>query len=75
MTPSEKAKELIEKFTKLDIEIGGEHDGYITMKKHDAKECALIAVQEIIADNPNIYDSDRLNFNYWSNVKRELQLL
>ena len=47
-----KAKELIGKFTKLDIEIGGQFDGYITMKNHDAKECALILVDEIIAIQP-----------------------
>jgi hypothetical protein len=36
---------------------------------------AIITVKEIINDNPNIYDSDRLNFKYWENVKKELQLI
>ena len=47
MTPKEKAEELIGKFTKLDIEIGGQFDGYLTMKNHDAKQCALITIEQI----------------------------
>lgn len=48
LTPKDKAKELIEKYLKLDIEIGGQHDGYLTMKIHNAKQCAIIAVDEIL---------------------------
>lgn len=48
MTPKEKAKELVESYLKIEIEIGGQHDGYITMKLHDAKECALITVNECL---------------------------
>ena len=35
-----------------------------------AKQCALICVEEILNDNPNIYDSDRLNHGYWQEVKQ-----
>jgi hypothetical protein len=55
MTPQEKAKELIEKYQKLDIEIGGQYDGYLTMKMHDAKQCALIAVDEMIMQNGELF--------------------
>jgi hypothetical protein len=57
MTAKQKAEELISKFTKLEIEIGGQHDGYLCMKIHEAKDCALILVDEIIATQPR-YPSD-----------------
>jgi hypothetical protein len=57
MTAKQKAEELIGKFTKLEIEIGGQHDGYLRMKIHEAKDCALILVDEIIATQPR-YPSD-----------------
>jgi hypothetical protein len=61
MNAREKAKELIEKYQKLDIEIGGQYDGYLTMKIHDAKQCALMAVEEILhceATEPSNTDWD-----------------
>ena len=73
MNAKEKAKELVEKYLKLEIEIGGEFDGYLTMKMHDAKECALITVDEIINSRPAITDSQVDYINFWSNVKSELQ--
>jgi hypothetical protein len=47
----------------------------IAESKSLAVDMAIITVKEIINDNPNIYDSDRLNFKYWENVKKELQLI
>jgi hypothetical protein len=73
MNAKEKAKELIEKYLKLDIEIGGQYDGYLTMKMHDAKECALIAVDEILNSRPVITDSQVEYNNFWNDVKSELQ--
>ena len=32
-------------------------------------------VNEILLDNPNIYDSDRLNHKYWKEVQKELNVL
>ena len=75
MNAKEKAKELIEKYLKLDIEIGGQYDGYLTMKMHDAKQCALIAVDEILT---RMIGSRAYSFNeklFWSEVKSELQSL
>jgi hypothetical protein len=76
MTPKEKAKDLIDKYQKLDIEIGGQYDGYLTMKIHDAKECALIAVDECINIHFNL-ESDRNgigeSFKYWQEVKSEIE--
>ena len=68
MTPKEKAEELIEKYLKLDIEIGGQYDGYLTMKMHDAIQCALIAVDEIL----NI---GCIEVPYWQEVKEEINNL
>lgn len=38
----------------------------------EAKKYAKITVAEIINDNPNIYDSDRLNYKYWLEVDKEI---
>lgn len=65
MNPKEKAKELSLKYA----EIG---TGEINNPDETAVESAIICVNEILEDNPNIYDSDRLNFGYWNNVKRKL---
>ena len=79
MTPKEKALELVEKYLKLDIEIGGQYDGYLTMKMYDAKQCALIAVDEIIEATKT--EIDRPDYNgvvldkYWQEVKTELENL
>ena len=63
MTPEEKAKELYHKFS-------------FTAKSFIwGKQCAILAVDEIINDNPNIYDSDRLNYKYWQEVKKEIEKL
>ena len=73
MTPKEKAQELVEKYQKLDIEIGGQYDGYLTMKIHDAKKCALIAVDEIlklVSDDLDLYYKDCI---YWEQVKAEIE--
>jgi hypothetical protein len=77
MTPKEKAKELIEKYLKLDIEIGGQYDGYLTMKMHDAKQCALIAVDEILSIDVLIDEDTWVSktsyLEYWKEVKKELE--
>jgi hypothetical protein len=68
MTPKDKAKELIVNFSDV---------GLIT--SIEAKQCALIAVDEIINSNPCYEDSDRGgnfqwndNTYYWGEVKDEL---
>lgn len=66
MTSKEKAKEIIEKYLKLDIEIGGQHDGYLTMKMHDAKQCALIAVEQLIEHSYQVMKP------FWQEVKQEI---
>ena len=57
ISPKQKAKELVNKFYK-----------YSTYSIPDsAKQCALIAVEEILKDTINIY--------YWHEVKTEIELI
>ena len=58
MTPLEKAAELIDKMT---MEIG----------KFNAKQCAIIAVNEILSIN-SVYKDVELS-DYWEEVKQEIE--
>lgn len=64
MTPQEKAEELIEKFT-MDNTRDGERNGI---------KCALIAVDELIADCSEI-DNELIlvSYEYWTEVKQEIK--
>ena len=62
MNPQEKAKELVEKF-RLNV-VDYEGNG---INGHKAKQCALIAVNEILEDTENIY--------FWHEVKSETEAL
>jgi len=69
MTPQEKAKELIYKF---------DDTMEFSTPQRFAKQCALIAVNNIIAANPH---SNPLNtevhstMQYWNEVKKEIENL
>ena len=72
MTPEEKANNLCMRFliqTTTDIPYG--------INKTIAKECALIAVDEILKSNPTKIncDSSELNYGYYIEVKKEIELL
>ena len=69
MTPKEKALELFDKFNNPDTT----HYPYV----HNAQQCALIAVDEIIKANPyeiNKTDMDS-TIDYWQEVKQEIEKL
>ena len=69
MTPKEKAKELVEKYA-YHLWIGSVCD------YDKAKECALIAVDEILNLIVGIYDYDYNSLNpYWQGVKEEIKKL
>jgi len=85
MKPSDKAKELVKKFKTyaIDMPISYESNvvinGYITFES--AKQCALIAVEELINESDgysvtlgrgNKYPTDK---EYWNEVKTEINLL
>lgn len=78
MTPKEKAQEL---FDKIFNEIDKTCDDYFT-----AKQCALIAVNELIESFNSIYDASIRNIekysgakygmkDYWQEVKQEIEAL
>lgn len=62
MTTKEKAIELVNKYLQV-------YDGRVSL----AKQCALIAVDEIL-DN-NLWFKDEVNNNYWEQVKQEIESL
>ena len=66
MTPKEKAFELIDKYSLLvPIEFGG-------MDKNLAKQCALIAVDEIINSRKEHLVQSIKFYEYWTEVKQEI---
>ena len=64
MTPKEKAEELVNRFIYRRTD-------YVEIDY--AKQCALIAVDEIL-DN-NLWFKDEVNNNYWQEVKIEIEKL
>jgi len=65
MTSKEKALELVEKYHK-------EYDLlFWDLSWIQAKQCALIAVDEIIENGFN----PQLPYNYWQEVKKEIEKL
>jgi hypothetical protein len=60
MIPKEKAKELVESFT------------FNCRECDNAKQCALICVDEILNAVTTIADK---KYEYWQEVKKEIELL
>ena len=75
MTPKEKAFELAHKFRLLEIRTS--ENSHMMISMADAKQCALIAVGEIIASNPIAFDEDDncIAKQWWQEVKKEIELL
>jgi hypothetical protein len=69
MTPKEKALELFNKFNNPDTT----NYPYV----HNAQQCALIAVDEIIEVARDAYDEEVVAavIIYWSKVKQEIEQL
>ena len=68
LTPKEKAKELVLKFKELPQE--GTLMFYIIFEI--SKQCALIAVDEIISIKLLWFQKDTEDLDYWQEVKQEL---
>ena len=70
MTPKEKAKELVDKFTVVGLQ-----------QRNEGIECALIAVDEIIKNGGTkfIIEYQKNSFtngvSYWQEVKQEIEKL
>ena len=71
MTPREKAKELVYKY-QSGYKLGG-FNFQFQNDDEDAKQCALIAVDEIL--DINSVDKDYELSNYWQEVKQEIENL
>jgi len=77
MTPKEKAIELFDKFNNPDTR----YYPYV----HNAQQCALIAVDELIKYHDDLMDVVRyelpsnivaiIPYKYWEEVKKEIELL
>jgi hypothetical protein len=90
MTPKEKAEELVDKYSNLQekIEWGNDElkqnagliyeENNVEYDKYYyelAKQCALIAVDEIIKNDKENYGTDGFVVNYWEEVKKEIEKL
>ena len=62
MTPKEKSIELVQKFN-----YDNKH-----FLMYDAKQCALICVDEILKEIPKRFDIEE---RYWERVKQEIEKL
>jgi hypothetical protein len=71
MTPKEKAIQLIDKFNNYTVKaIKHYPNGKMVECKDEAKECALIAVDEIFG-----FLSYESHIKYWLEVKQEIEKL
>ena len=70
MTPKEKAKELYNKF----LNPSGDTYLYGMLEHESAKECALIAVDEIL-DMVKHTPIEFIETDYWQEVKQEIENL
>ena len=81
MTPQEKAQELVDRFDEyVHGYVGGSvlsNTQYPDVKLERAKECALIAVDEIIANiEPSVsMDVIEARVKFWQEVKEEIEKL
>ncbi len=71
MTPKEKAEELVHNFKKYSYYPTTNDDVlFVNQLNYNAKKCALIAVNQILEIIYSNYD-----FQYWQEVKQELEKL
>jgi hypothetical protein len=75
MTPKEKAFELAHKFRLLEIRTS--ENSHMMISMADAKQCALIAVDEILNEFPQGFKGnfEERRKQYWEEVKQEIENL
>ena len=71
MTPKNKAKQLLDRYAPLAKYWDCYNDE--PLEENNAKQCALITVQEILDSRPAITDSQIEYQNYWQEVKHEIE--
>ena len=64
MTPKEKAKELVDKFSTVPL-----------LDSYEAKQCVLIAVNEILKSHNNLYGVNSEKTKYYLEVQQEIENL
>ena len=72
MTPKEKAKELVDKYVKLYPSYVVMWQGDVDNAEKNIKQCALIAVDEILNE---YWSHDTKRRDWWKEVKQEIQNL
>jgi hypothetical protein len=78
MTPKEKAIEIVNKYIDLSDECDCLEYSCICFKMYEykAKQCAIIAVDEILLIRKEIWDDFHWEyFKYWQEVKKEINEL
>ena len=81
MTPKEKAKELVDKFYQTTPNESWINEPLGISKEYKAwsqsKECALIAVDEILKENLELPDEPEtvIRYLFWQKVKNEIEAL
>jgi len=81
MTPKEHAEKLVDKFYSLQWQIHKSTRQYkiTSMSKSAAKQCAIIAVDEILKlsyfEESQMTEEDSMYKNYWEEVKQEIEKL
>ena len=72
MTPKDKAEELVSKYLEVsECGIWNGTDIFIKLNNQLAKQCALIAVDELIYSHSQ--DTTDNQFYYWQEVKQEIE--
>ncbi len=79
MTPQEKAEDIVDKFYNVIGKNYSKGDGFGTQLFEEAKQCALIAVDELLDSytkekSYGYIISDKI-IPYWQEVKQEIQKL
>ena len=76
MTPKEKAEKLFNKFIIID-DLSDSTGNSLYFNAH-AKQCAIVAVDEILNSNPNypeFKENEGTPIRYWEVVKQEIENL
>ena len=72
MTPKEKAQQL---FYKYNSQTSDEFKSDTFKSAKTAKQCALIAVDEILRSHNNLYGVNNKQVKFYSEVKKEIEKL
>jgi len=76
MTPKEKARELVNQFLeKIPFADTNVYKDWKKEMNDKAKQCALIAVNELIIEENRYNNGSFYPSRYWQEVKQEIELL